>query len=63
MKKDQANSEPVKATSVRSVPNAGTAATKLCQLVFDGDLDPKEIHPARSHLEGGGFRDGWDDVT
>lgn len=50
MKNDQANSDPTKATSVHSVPIAGTAATKLCQLVLDGDLDPKEIRPARSHL-------------
>lgn len=41
-------------TSVPGVPSAGTAATKLCQLVLDGDLDPKEVRPkspARSHLE------------
>lgn len=43
-------------SSAPVVSSAGTAATELCQLVLDGDLDPKEVRPkspARSHLEVG----------
>lgn len=46
--------------------NAGTAATKLCRNVLEGELDPKLVHPrrfARGHLENGGLWTGSNDVT
>lgn len=53
MANDEVGQNAVGEDGAQFMTNAGAAATKLCRNVFEGDIDPKEVHPrrfARSHL-------------